>query len=326
MDIILCQLNSCCNNPEFDVSKFFATHGIEDDVSLSREDVMAHFLNGQCATRKTPGCSEVVHVTQSPIKMALMVTEAIVAHCGHSQISLNDLRVFCSSIGVTTTQRPEYMCLVQKLKTRCNALRPLLNCNTLDTTLSGIESLGKQSLQHLSIQHDLDVNTQHDADSLKTDIVDHVTSGGCQASSSSLCMSIGDEYQENHDGAQGDLETYVLQLAAKKANLGKKPLRRVLTSRKVEFNDDDSIGELRRRLRSHITQVRKGKQSEWSRKQHAEAESKRNHRLNEIREEWPQPVSMEAKEDCVRNFRTATSSDTLRQFTCACCAESVNLS
>ena len=35
---------------------------------------------------------------------------------------------------------------------------------------------------------------------------------------------------------------------------------------------------------------------------------------------------MELKENCVCNFRAATSSDSLRRFTCACCAESINVS
>ena len=37
-------------------------------------------------------------------------------------------------------------------------------------------------------------------------------------------------------------------------------------------------------------------------------------------------VSMQQKEECIRNFRTTTSSESLHQFTCACCAEGVNCS
>ena len=84
---------------------FFAIHGMEsDDLSLTREDVMSHFLNGQCANRKAPGCSEVAHSVRSPIKMALTVTETIVAHCERNQIAPEELRAFCSAIGVTTTR------------------------------------------------------------------------------------------------------------------------------------------------------------------------------------------------------------------------------
>lgn len=47
---MLSQLNLCCNDPKFD----FAGHGVEpDDVLLSHEDVMSHFLNGQRTSRKS---------------------------------------------------------------------------------------------------------------------------------------------------------------------------------------------------------------------------------------------------------------------------------
>lgn len=322
------KLNSCCNDSGFDVPAFFAVHGIEfDNAQLNREDLIAHFLNGQCASSKAPGCSEVARSIRSPIKIALMITEAIVTRCERKEIMPSDLLEYCSAIGVTTTQRPEYTILTQRLRTRCNALRPLLKCDGLETVFCGIETLGKQSVQHLSSQHKLNTCSNKDVDSTRTAVVDHIVSGECQASTSSLCNSIEDEYQSSNAGANGDLETYILQLAAaKKTKLSKKVLQRVLKSRSVEFDESDNVGELRRHLRSHITRLRKGKKSEWSHNQRAEAESKHHCRLNEIREEWPQPVSMGLKEECIHNFRVATSSESLRQFTCACCAESTNCS
>ena len=74
--------------------------------------------------------------------------------------------------------------------------------------------------------------------------IPNITSGGCQVSTSSLCTSINDEYHDSNARANSDLETYILQLAAKKAKLSKKALRRVLKSRNIEFNDSKNIGEL----------------------------------------------------------------------------------
>jgi len=69
----------------------FVTHSVDsDDVLLAHEDVISHFLNGKCAGRKTPGCSEVARDVLSPIKMALTVTEAIVVQRKRNQISLDD--------------------------------------------------------------------------------------------------------------------------------------------------------------------------------------------------------------------------------------------
>ena len=306
---------------------FFAIHDIDsDDVPSTHEDVISHFLNGKCAGRKAPGCSEVAHEVRSPVKMALSVTEAIVTQCKRNRVSLDELRTYCSAIGVTTTQRPEYAVLTQKLTTRCDTLRPLLDCDELDTILSGVETLGKKSLHHLSIQHDLDADPKRNADSTKTMLVDHITSGRCEASTSSLCSAVNDEYKERAPGSNSDLETYILQAAGTKAKLSKKTLRRVLKSKNIEFDDDENIGELRRHLRSYITTLRKAKKPEWDRNHRAELESEHLRHLDKIREEWPQPASMELKEDCIRNFRNATSSDSLRKFTCACCAESISVS
>ena len=255
-----------------------------DDAPLTREDVILHFLNGQCASRKAPGCSEVAHAVRSPIRLALTITETIVIRCERKQIPLDDLRRCCSAIGMTTTRRPEYEILTQKLKTRCNALRPLLDCDELDKILCGVETMAKQALQHLCIQHDLDVDPKCNAESMKTTIVDHVASGGCQASTSSLCSAANDEYHEKAPGANGDLEAYIINHAAhaKDVKPSKKTLRRILKSKDIEFDNDDEIGDLRRHLRSYLTTLRKGKKSEWSRNQRTELESERCRRLDEI--------------------------------------------
>lgn len=123
VNIVLWKLNSCSNDQSFDTSAFFAIHDMEpDDVPLTREDIMSHFLNGQCASRKAPGCREVSHNVRSPIKMALVVTEEIIARCERNEISADDLHSYCSAIGVTTTQRPEFPFLIRKLKSRRDAL------------------------------------------------------------------------------------------------------------------------------------------------------------------------------------------------------------
>ena len=327
VNLVLSTLNSCSKDVNFDISTFFSIHGVEsDDLLLTREDVISHFFNGQCASRKSPGCSEVARGVRSPIKMALTVTETIIVRCEHKQITPEELRTFCSAIGVMTLQRPEYITLTERLRSRCNALRPLLGCDGLDKVFCGVETLGKQSLQCLGTQHNLSVDPACDTDAIKTTIIDHIISGGCQASTSSLCLSVGDDYRNSDVGVNNDLETYLLQLAAKKTKLSKKALRRVLKSRNIEFCDSECIGQLRRHLRAHVTTVRKGKRPEWSHNQRVELDSKKDNRLEGIRNEWPQPAPMELKENCVRNFRMATSSESLRQFTCACCAESINIS
>jgi hypothetical protein len=187
VDVVLSKLNQCSSDPNFDLRAFFAAHAVKFDVSLTCEDVMSHFLNGQCVGQKAPRCHEVAHDVRSPTKMALATTEAVVVSCERKQISLDKLRVCCSVVGVATTRQPEYAIPMQKLNTRCNALRPLLDCDGLETIFCGVEDLGKQSLQYLSAQHNLNADPERDADFMKVTVLDHITSGECQASTSSLC-------------------------------------------------------------------------------------------------------------------------------------------
>ena len=96
VDLVLSILNSCFH-AEFDVPAFFRNHGLEfDEVPLTREDIVSHLLNGQCASRRAPGCSEVACAVRSPIKIALAVTEY---YRERKRISLGDLPppvLFCN--------------------------------------------------------------------------------------------------------------------------------------------------------------------------------------------------------------------------------------
>ena len=61
-DIILSRWNSYSNDPNFDVSAFFATHGVESDDAVS-----STFLNDQCVSREAPRCSEAARTVRSRI-------------------------------------------------------------------------------------------------------------------------------------------------------------------------------------------------------------------------------------------------------------------
>ena len=142
------KLNSCSEDANLGISTFFAIHGMESDDLSTREDVMSHFLNGRCANRKAPGCSEVARSVRSLIKMAATVTETIVAHCEHKQVAPEELCAFCSAIGVTAARRPEYTILIEILRPRHNTLWPLLGCDGLEKVqLQPTESGGTVSMR-----------------------------------------------------------------------------------------------------------------------------------------------------------------------------------
>ena len=297
-----------------------------DDPLLDRYDAIAHLMNGGCANHETLACAEVSQRVKSPVDMAIAVTKIIVDGHFRAQLSSEQLRTICSAVGIKPNcHQRESQSLIEKLRQRCKDLRPLSNCAGLESIFGEIEGLGKRSLRELAVQHQLSLpETQAgDVDDIRTRLTEHVSSGGCRASGSGLCVSVRGDY---HETAFSDLETHVLQFASVKGNVSKKALKRILTCKGVEFDENGGINYLRKLLRSHVTQLRKGKQSQFSRNARSQEQRDHEEKLEGIRRNWPQPASMELKEQCIRNFRAATSSESLRQFTCACCAESVNVS
>ena len=316
------------DDPFINVSAFFVAHGMDvDDPLLDKTDAISHLMNGYCANHATPACSEVSRRVRSPVKLAIAITEIVIDGYSRRDLSSQNLRTICSAVGIrpNLTNKQEGDSFVKKLRLRCEDLQPLLNCVELESIFGTIETLGKRSLQELSVQHQIRLNkTQtRDINKVRAQLVDHISSGDCRASGSGLCASVQGNYR---DTSSSDLETHILRFASEKGNVGKKTLKRILTCKRVKFSEDDAINHLRKLLRSYVTQLRKDKRSEFSRNLHTQEQREHDEKLEDIRRNWPQPASMELKEECIRNFRRATSSKSLRQFTCACCAENANTS
>ena len=123
-------------------------------------------------------------------------------------------------------------------------MRQLLGRTNIEHIFSTVESLGKRPLQQLADQHHMDVRGGYnDVDDIRTELVDHLLSGSCEASGSGLCAFVRDEVRNT---AYSDLETHILGFAAKKGSIHKKTLRCILKCRNVEFSEDDGIGCLRK--------------------------------------------------------------------------------
>jgi hypothetical protein len=94
----------------------------------------------------------------------------------------------------------------------------------------------------------------------------------------------------------------------------------------VDYDPEDSIGRLRRRLKDFIVSLRRGKKVERSREQeHAACEKAREEHAEElqrVREMWPQVLPQSVKNQRIHIFREQTGSEALSTFTCAVCAES----
>ena len=328
VDLVLSVLTKYLHDdPATRTSSFLTAHGMDvDDPLLDNSDIISHLMNGYCANHVTPTCNEISQRVKSPVKMAIAVTEIVINGYARGQLSLENLRAICSAIGIkATSHKQESSNLIGKLKLRCEDLRLLSKCTGLESIFGTIEGVNKRLLCELATQHQLGLREMQtiDVDDIRTQLADHISSGSCRESGSGLCPS----FQGNHrDDASNDFETRILQFASEKGNVSKKALKRILTCKHIEFSENESIAHLRQRLRSHITWVRKRKRSEWSRNVRSREKCEHDEKLENIRQNWPQPASMEFKEQCIRNFRAATSSESLMRFVCACCAESVNIS
>ena len=68
-DIVLSKLDLCSNKSNFDVSGFFAIHGVDFGGALPTcDDVASRFVDGQCASRNVPGCCEVARANRSLVE------------------------------------------------------------------------------------------------------------------------------------------------------------------------------------------------------------------------------------------------------------------
>ena len=213
---------------------------------LDKSDVISHLMNGYCANHLTPACAEISHRVKSPVTMAITITEIVINEYSRGQLSSRDLRDICFAIGIEPhPHREEGSYLIDKLKQRCKDLRPLLNYTGLENVFGAIEDLGKKSLQELAIQHQVDLPKTRNVDDIRTDLVDHISSGGCESSRSASCVSLRGDYRNT---ASSYFETRVLKFTSEKGNVTKTTLKRILERKQVKLSRSNGINQLRKRF------------------------------------------------------------------------------
>jgi hypothetical protein len=185
---------------------------------------------------------------------------------------------------------------------------PLVTASTssspLDCCFDGFDRLDKPSLVRLVSEHGLVHAPRVTRDHLRDVLMDHFCKGSCADSSAPACVVVAARYSDADQCGTEDLQAAILDSVVDR--IKKRPLHRLLALRGVTFDPAASLRRLRQRLRSHISELRKGKRSGCLL----------------VGNSWPQLVPSALKERLVRLFREATSSDRLAEYTCACCAES----
>jgi hypothetical protein len=97
----------------------------------------------------------------------------------------------------------------------------------------------------------------------------------------------------------------------------------------IEYSHSDTLHDLRKKLKEHISILRKGKKaeirSETNRRQKEETRAFYENEFKKIAASWSNSVPQSLKDKVINLFCEQTSSETLATFTCASCAESASL-
>ncbi|KAJ3558871.1 hypothetical protein NM688_g667 [Phlebia brevispora] len=162
---------------------------------------------------------------------------------------------------------------------------------------------------------------------LRSALIRHLSSGACACGNAPACEIIQRRYTvcDGDSDAQQLLRLRYLNSACKW--MKKRPLNRLLKLEGIECQDELTRNDLRAMLKSHIQTLAKAKgRADRSARHEVTMDNivaKRAALRDTINTDWPQPISSSLKQKIVKMFREATSSESLRSFTCACCAEEV---
>ena len=316
----------CCNNVLF-CSESVSDHSLPISDREPCDALLHHLFSGLCATQPdVPACHAISRGYETHFRVAHKLGSILSSAYTHENISLNVFCLCCVSIGLDTSEYGHQ--LLGKLKMKLKAREPFNSCQNVFKTLNCVESLGYHSLSELASLHGLSLHSTPDQNDARDIIVNHFLSGECTKTNNIFCdtvsfisMTRSPEYI-----SLNDLPTIILDGALK--TVTKKPMLRVLCLVGLPHSSSDSISVHRKSLHKHIINMRAERRPVWENARNAmrraasETDAS-NEALAEVARNWPQRVSHTQKAAIVHDFRSITSTQALKSFTCASCAERV---
>lgn len=121
-----------------------------------------------------------------------------------------------------------------------------------------------------------------------------------------------------------DIQVHILT-AIYGSKISYNPLCRMLSTLNIAYEEEDSLRQLRRKLKSYILRLRSGKDNERAEQQNHDEAALHEELLDFLRQSWPRLVPQTLKNKILRLFRDQTGSEALATFTCASCSESTHL-
>ncbi|KAK7006909.1 hypothetical protein R3P38DRAFT_3213677 [Favolaschia claudopus] len=177
----------------------------------------------------------------------------------------------------------------------------IIDASSVADFFSSFESHRKPALVAIAAFHRIALPPNATTEQIRTRITEHIVSRRCLQFSemhASTSLPEGTSVPDCRD------VIHVLT-ALNGSNLNLLPLRRLLSVLKIEHNTLDTLRDLRKKLKTYIGELRKGKR----------VEQVPNNKLRDIVDGWPQLVPSSIKDKLVYDFREQTSSESLSMFT-----------
>jgi hypothetical protein len=246
-----------------------------------------------------------------------------VSSSSSSKLSLSRLKDIVHAAGVekslVNVNRGQ---LIRLLTSRCPSSSD--DHLALDELFVGFEGLSHAALTSYVSFHGIQLPPRCSRDDLLSMLMKHLSEGRCLHTKDMhhgcfrVCSACHLEHSDSLNDTVG-LQIHLLEVAGSRMTM--KPLHRLFGIHNIEFSVDDSLRVLRRKLRSFIIMLKKGKEVEQE-----SAQRDLHYRLGQqtrekVRRSWPQLVSENIKNRVRNLFREQVSAGSLATFTCACCAE-----
>jgi len=324
----LASLVKGCYSNVLSRSETVANHCISISDQEPCDAILHHLFTGLCATQpNAPACRAIAHGYTTHMQVAHKLGSILSSSFAHDNIPLNVFRRCCASIGLDPSNYGRE--LVAKLNSKLKAREPLNCCQGLSDTINSVEALSHRSLTELASLHGLCLPSTPDQNNARDIIVNHFLLGECTKANGIFCDPFSSIPPSRPSGCASvkDLQTLVLEGVLQTAT--KKTMRRVLRLIGLPHSPTDPISVHRKLLRERIVRLHADRRPS---REHARNVIRRaasetdasNEALAEVARNWPQRVSHTQKAAIVRNFRSATSTQALKSFTCASCAERVH--
>jgi hypothetical protein len=320
-ELIFDLIQTCVSDEPFlSYAKVIYDHNICPAVGSAdgvRVGLLQHLFSGGCLLQQGDGCKGIVHGKGWEQSVGIKMIDLTSEWADSGKLSTRDLMCICRALGLLPSVTKQRRSLLSKLATHRRGLVKALDAARLsiqDTLHNLGSSSTLETLNATCTAHNISSGHGNKKQTIVDDLVDHITHGTCAEKLGPGCDHVMKEMLPTIEDV---VHTQLSVLRHIQDLLSMRQLQKLLDLHGIDYEEGSNKKRLKTRLRNYIRDLENGKVRE------ADVERERLERLqklNDIQKSWPKLIPPQMKEKLVKDFRNATSSDALAQFTCACCA------